>query len=86
MLEFNRHFLPKEHLNFVAESWLISGPKKKEDVDWESCRKNSSDTLRHMIYRCYGDVSLREATNEELSEVQRVKEEFDRKLLFFNFE
>ena len=62
---------------FVIEAWLY--PKK--ELDWHSCMLNSSQSLKHLIERCYSDVILREATSEELNKVQQFKDEFEGELL-----
>lgn len=68
-----------KNTSFVVEAWPHPGTKK--ELDTVSCWENSNETLRHLIASCFEDVRLRPATQKEIIELQRFKEEYNRKLL-----
>ena len=80
-MELKAKFL-KANLTFVAESWLSAEPKNKSDQ--QTCLLKSSEKLKYLIYRCRNNVTLREATDAELNEIQKFKDEFEGKHLNFN--
>ena len=81
LMELKAKFL-KANLTFVAESWLSAEPKNKSDQ--QTCLLKSSEKLKYLIYRCRNNMTLREATDAELNEIQKFKDEFEGKHLNFN--
>ena len=72
--------LIKERVGFALETW--SGPHEDEN---KACIGESEEPLRGWIKRCFGNIRIRQLTDEERAELQRFKEEYNSKFTVSSF-